>query len=196
MHLHVRLIDLHDVGAGGEEVTDFHVHRGGVVHRQFRVGRVVLVLRQPGHRERAGNRDLDLTIRVSSQELHIPHVDRAQPPNAPDDPRHERRLAGAADHGTRIIEVDAVERGRKPVEVALAPHLAVRHDIDAGALLIANGNQRGIVLCLLEKLGGDAPELPHPHTRRGIGGEQRSVDQPLRLRIRADDRCRKQFSHR
>ena len=45
MHLHVRLVDLHDVRAGGEEVTDFDVHRGGVVHRQFRVGRVVVVLR-------------------------------------------------------------------------------------------------------------------------------------------------------
>ena len=93
-----------------------------------------------------------------------------------------------------LIEVDPVERGRKPVEVALAPHLAVRHDVDAGALLIANGNQRGVVLRLLENIGGDAPELPHPHARRGIRGEQRSVDQPLRLRIRADDRCRKQLS--
>ena len=194
MHLHVRLVDLHDVRAGGEEVTDLGVHRGGVVHRQFRVGRVVVVLRQLGHRERAGHRDLDLTLGVRPQELHITHVDRAQPPNAPDDSRHERRLAGAADHRPWMIEVDPVERGRKPVEVALAPHLAVRHDVDAGALLIANRDQRGIVLRLLEQFGGDTPELPHPHARRGIRGEQRSVDEPFRLRIRADDRCRKQFS--
>jgi len=128
-----------------------------------------------------------------AQELHIAHRDRTQPPNAPDDPRHERRLAGAADDGARIIEVDTFERGRKPVEVALAPHLAVRHDIDAGALLIANGNQCGIVLCLLERLGSDPPQLAHPDPRRRIRGEHRPVNQPVRLRIRADERCRKQF---
>jgi hypothetical protein len=146
------------------------------------------------HREWTGHRDLDLTISVLPQELHITHVDRAQPPNAPDDSRHERRLAGAADDRSRIVEVDPVERRRKPIEVALAPHLAVRHDIDPGALLIANRNQRGIVLRLLEKIGGDAPELPHPHARWRIRGEQRSIDEPLRLRVRADDRCRQQFS--
>jgi len=102
MRLQIRLIDLHDVGAGGEQVPDFHVHGGGVVHRQLRLGRVVIVLRQLGHRERAGNRDLDRTIGVRAQELHIAHGDRTQPPNAPDDPRHERRLAGAADDGAGL----------------------------------------------------------------------------------------------
>ena len=194
MHLHVRLVDLHDVRAGGEEVTDLGVHRGGVVHRQVRIGRVVVVLRQLGHRERTGHRDLDLMLGVRPQELHITHVDRAQPPNAPDHSRHERRLAGAADHRPWMIEVDPVERRRKLVEVTLAPHLAVRHDVDAGALLIANRYQRGVVLRLLEQFGGDTPELPHPHARRRIRGEQRSVDEPFRLRIRADDRCRKQCS--
>src|SRR5207247_1396317 len=89
---------------------------------------------------------------------------------------------------------DTAERGRKPVEICLATHLAVRHDIDAGALLIANGNQRRIVLRLFEQRGGHPPELSHPDARRRIRGEQRSVDEPLRLRIRPDDRCRKQRS--
>ena len=42
--LHVRLVDLHDVGAGGKEVADLPVHRGRVVHRGLFLARIVVVL--------------------------------------------------------------------------------------------------------------------------------------------------------
>ncbi len=45
-----------------------------------------------------------------------------------------------------IVDVDAVERGGEAVGIALAPLLAVGDDVEAGALLVADGEQRGVVL--------------------------------------------------
>ena len=56
--LHVGLVDLHDVGAGGEQVPDLGVHGRGVVHRRLLVARVEVVLRLLAHGERAGHRHL------------------------------------------------------------------------------------------------------------------------------------------
>ena len=65
------------------------------------------------------------------------------------------RLApGAALHHRRVVDVDAFERGRETVGIAFAPHLAVGDDVDAGALHVADRDQRGVVLRLLEKGSG------------------------------------------
>ena len=47
-------------------------------------------------------------------------------------------MAGAIERGARVVEIDAVERGREPVRVALATDLAVADDVDAGRLLRAD----------------------------------------------------------
>ena len=67
-----------------------------------------------------------------------------------------RVLVAALDLGG-VVDVDAVERGREAVEVALAPDLAVRHDVEAGRLLLAHRLVRRVVLRLLEiRLGSRA----------------------------------------
>ena len=48
-----------------------------------------------------------------------------------------------------VGRVDALERGGEAVGVALAPHLAVGDDVDAGPLHVADGEQGGVVLRLL-----------------------------------------------
>ena len=52
--LHVGLVQLHHVGAGGEQIADFLVHRSGVIHGRGFVGVVVIVLRLLRHGEGAG----------------------------------------------------------------------------------------------------------------------------------------------
>ena len=74
--LHVGLVDLHHVGAGGEQVLDLRVHRVGVVHRRLFVAGVEVVLRLLQHRERAGHGDLDLAVGVRAQELQVLDLDR------------------------------------------------------------------------------------------------------------------------
>ncbi len=91
----------------------------------------------------------------------------------------------SADAG--VVEVDALERGREAVRVALAPDLAVADDVEAGVFLRADRDQRRVVLRLGEVLGRDAPELLRAHARREAAGELGAVDQPLGLREAADD---------
>jgi hypothetical protein len=57
--LHVRFVDLHDIGAGREQIADLLVHGGRVVDGSFLFGRIVVVLCLLTHRERAGDRHLD-----------------------------------------------------------------------------------------------------------------------------------------
>ena len=81
--LHIGLIELHDVGAGGEEVLDLLVDRLRIGHREAFVVRVIGVFRLLGHGEGAGHRDLDRAIRVGPQELDVLHLDRALAPDRP-----------------------------------------------------------------------------------------------------------------
>ena len=54
---------------------------------------------------------------------------------------------------------------------------------------------RRIVLRLLEQFRGDTPELAHPHAGRRVAHQQLPIDEPFRLRIRADDRGGQQNGH-
>src|SRR6266446_2978779 len=74
--LHVRLVDLHDVGARGEQVADVRVHRQRVVQRRRRLARVVIVLRLLRHRERSRHGHLDRPVRVRAQKAHVLHLHR------------------------------------------------------------------------------------------------------------------------
>ena len=65
----------------------------------------------------------------------------------------------------RLVVVDAVERGGEAVGVALAAHLAVGDDVDAGLLHVADGEDRGVVLRLLQIRLLHAPELVQAHAR-------------------------------
>src|SRR5688572_922630 len=93
----------------------------------------------------------------------------------------------AVERGARIVNVHALERGGEPVRVALATDLAVGDDVEARVFLGLDGEQRGVVL-RLDKMGlRNAPELFRPHARRKAPGELLAIDQPLGLRIAADE---------
>ena len=114
-----------------------------------------------------------------------------------DDARHHGVDAGAVLHHRGRVDVDALERGREAVRIALAPHLAVGDDVDAGALHVADGDDRRVVLRLFEERLGHAPHLLDAHARHGLRLQHLEIDQPVRLRIGADDGGRQQlFGHR
>ena len=86
--LEVRLVDLDDVRAGGDEVAQLLVHRLRVGERERAQVRVVVVLRLLAHRERAGDGDADRPRRERPQELGVAHLHLARAPDRPDDARH------------------------------------------------------------------------------------------------------------
>ena len=80
-------------------------------------------------------------------------------------------MAAAVERRAGIVDVDAFERGGEAVGIAFAPHLAVGDDVEPGALLVADGEQRGVVLRLLEQFRRNAPQLLGAHARRKAAGE-------------------------
>ena len=105
----------------------------------------------------------------------------------PDDARHGVRMAAAIERHARVVDVDAVERGRKAVRVALAADFAVGDDVETGRFLGADGEHRRVVLCLGEQRLRYAPQLARAYARRKTLREPRAVDEPLGLRITADE---------
>ena len=80
----------------------------------------------------------------------------------------------------------AVERGGEAVGIALAPLLAIGDDVEAGALLVADGQQRGVVLRRFELLR-DRPARDRARAPAAASAWRAApVDQPVRLRIGAD----------
>ena len=80
-------------------------------------------------------------------------------------------MARAVERAAGIVDVDAIERGGETVGIALAPHLAIGDDVESGTLLVANGDERGVVLRLLQELRRDPPQLFRPHARREAAGK-------------------------
>ena len=155
--LHPRFVDLHDVGAGGEQVLHFFVDRLGTGHRQRFPVRIIRVLSLLGHRKWPRQGGLDLAVGVGAQELDVA---RADGPGAADRADHQRRRVRrplARDRGARSLGVKAFQRRREMVRVTFAPHLPIGYDVDAGSLLVADGEQGRVVLRLGQPLFFDAP---------------------------------------
>ena len=149
----------------------------------------MVVLRLLGHRERPGNRDLDRALGERAEELDVAHLDGLPSPDRSDDPRNGVLVPRAIERDAGMVEVDAVERSREAVRVALPPHLAVADDVDSGSLQIQDGEPGRIVLRFLEERLRDAPELARADARRQPLSEPLAVDQPAGLWIASDD-CR------
>ena len=98
-------------------------------------------------------------------------------------------LPAAPGDRRRVVDVDAVERGGEAVRVALAAHLAVGDDVDAGALHVADREQRRVVLRLLEP--GFAARARSPARARAAPWSSASRD---RSASRAADSCRRPWS--
>src|SRR3954453_6636370 len=193
--LHVGLVDLDDVGAGREQVADLGVDRGGVVERELGLALVVVVLRLLGHRERPRHGHLGPAVGVRLEELEVAELDGVPALDLPHHSRDRVRVAAAVEGGAGVVEVDAGERVGEAVGVALAALLAVGDDVEPGALLLADGEQRRVVLRLLDPPRIDAPELTGAHARREARGELLAVDQPVRLGVGADEAGRERRGH-
>src|SRR5262249_7293816 len=144
---------------------------------------IVLALRRHGERPR--HRHLDGALGIGPQEFHVAHLDRMLAPDRTDHPRHGRESAGAIRSLAGIVEVDARERGGEAGRIAPAPLLAVGDDVEAGAPLVADGEERGVVLRRLEPRRIDAPEILRAYPRHHLR-EALAVDQPVRLGIGAN----------
>jgi hypothetical protein len=55
-------------------------------------------------------------------------------------------MAGPVERGARVVEIDAFERGREAIRVALAPDLPIGDDIEPRVLLGPDGQQGRVVL--------------------------------------------------
>jgi hypothetical protein len=185
----LRLVELHYVRPGREQVRHFLVHRLRVAEREILRGGVVIILRLLGHGERARHSDLDGPAGVRAQEGHVRHLDRVPAPDRPGHPRNRIGMAAAVQRGPRIVDVNTVESRGEPVGVALPAHLPVGDDVQAGQFLIPDGQQRRIALGLLEVGGIDPPQLRRPHSRREPLPQPSAVDEPVRLGITADQGC-------
>ena len=72
------------------------------------------------------------------------------------------------ERGSRVVDVDALKRRHEPVRIALTALLAVCDDVQACTLLVADGEQRGVVLRLVEKSG----QTCHNSRARTRGGKR------------------------
>ena len=188
--LHIGLVDLHDVGAGREQVLDLLVDRRCVIERQFLLIVIEVVLSLLRHGKRPGHGHLDRAIRIGAQELHVANLDRMLATHLADNARHRIGMTGAVESRTGIVDVDPFERGREAVGIAFTPHLAVGDDVETGALLVADRQPRCIVLRLVEPFGRHPPQFARAHPRRKAPRQILAVDQPVRLGIRPDQRGR------
>ena len=94
-----------------------------------------------------------------------------------------------------MLGIQPIQRGGEPIGVALAAHLAVGDDVDASALQVADREQRGVVLRLGQIGLGYPPQLRRTHARHAALGHRCPIDQPVRLRVAADDRRLQQLRH-
>ena len=187
--LQERLVELHHVGAGGEQVSDLLVQRRGAGECQRGLVAIVLVVELLRHGEGAGNGDLDGPVGIGAQERHVARLHWLPAADRADDSRHDLDTAGRTRGNLcRVLAVHALERGGETVGVALAAHLAVGDDVDAGALLVADREQCGVVLRLLEPGRLDPPQLARASTRRNDFRQEPAVDQPVGLGVAADQR--------
>ena len=180
--LEVRLVDLDYVGAGCLEIVQLLVDCRRVRQCETPGVVVVVVLCLLRHRERAWHGDLDVPVGDRPQELDVPDIDRARAADRPRDARDGVRVSGPVESDSRLVEIDAVERGREPVRIALPAHLAVRHHVDSGSLHVGHSQPRRVVLGLFEMVCRDAPQLECSHARRQATPEPFAIDQPVRLR--------------
>ena len=91
-----------------------------------------------------------------------------------------------------VVVVDAQKRGGEPIGIAFAAYLAVGNDVDAGAFHVADGEDGGVILRLLEIRLRNAPHFTQSHSRHDMLAQHFPVDEPIGLRVTSHDGCRQQ----
>ena len=112
-----------------------------------------------GHR--AGQGDLELARRVGAGVARLGGMHAALELERAGDGRHHRLVAVVADaHLDLAVEIDAVDEFEKAVHEMLARLLAVADDVDAGVLLLLDGEQGGVELGGGELVARELPRRP------------------------------------
>ena len=93
-----------------------------------------------------------------------------------------------------MLGVDAVERQREVVGVALAPYLAIGDDVDPGAFHVADRQNRRIVLRGRQERLRNPPDIGDVGPRHAMLVQRSFVHQPLGLRDAANHGGRQQMS--
>src|SRR5262245_30862477 len=101
-------------------------------------------------------------------------------------------MAGAVERCAGVVDVNAIERRREAVGVALASDLAVGDDVEPGLLLRPDREQGRVVLRLLDPRLGNSPKFLRAYARRKSTGEFPAIDQPFGLRVTTDQRSGEQ----
>ena len=141
---------------------------------------VVAVVQRVDHRHRAGQRVLDLALRLAAQERGVVDVDRMPARDRAHDHRHVGVVAVADAHRLLVGEVHAVQsldEGRHEVTARL---LAVGDDVDARVLLVEQREADGVALALAR--------APRHRASRGPTGS------PARRAMRAWAGCPRSWS--
>lgn len=96
----------------------------------------MLVLRLLRHRERSRHGHLDRPVGVRAQEAHVVRLHGVgavhRSDHRSDHPRHRVGVAAAVERLAGVVDVDAVERRREVLRVALPALLTVGDDVEAG----------------------------------------------------------------
>ena len=181
--LHIRLIDLHHISTGSEQILDFLIDCRRIIHREFDLVLVEVVLCLLCHCESAGHSYFDFALSILAQEREISDLYRISSANLAHHPRNRIGMSAAVQRRSRIVDVDAFKSSREAVRVALSAHLAVGNEIEARALLISDRKYRGVILRFFQKLRRNAPKLFGANSRWEATSKLGAIDQPVRLRI-------------
>ena len=144
--LHIGLIDLNDIRAAREQILDLLVDRYGIIQRHRFFACVEVILRLLGHGVGPGHGRLNHTVGVLSQELDVSYLDRLLSTDLSNHARDWVRVTAAIECGAWMFHVNAFKRRGKAIGIAFPADLAVGDDVDTGALLIAYGEERRVIL--------------------------------------------------
>jgi oxamate amidohydrolase len=155
-----RLIELNDVHSGRREIARLLVEGARERHGQGRPIPIMLVSQRVHDRHGAGKRELQAPIRVSAGPPHLVQMHGTAPT---DRTRHRGHFGpvtvGADPDRDAPVEIDPFDVFQEPVNEVLPRLFPVRDDIDAGRLLLLEGNQHSIAL------GGGQLRAGHPPRR-------------------------------
>src|SRR6201988_4434340 len=184
---HPGFIELNHVRAGLLQIERLGIDGVCEGHRELFIVLVEFVPGLLAHGEGAWQGDLGGMVGIFPQKLHVAQLDRRGASDLADHAGHCRLgVAGARHDDGGIVGIDAVKRGGEAVGVAFAADFAVGDDIDAGALHVTDRDDGRVILRLLQMFDRQPPHLMHGGARHRFR-QHGAVDQPVRLRIAADD---------
>jgi hypothetical protein len=154
VHVHVEcgFVELDDVDAIRLQRQRLLIQQFGERERELHLVAVVAVGHGVDDRHRAGQRELDLALRVRAQKARLNVVHAALQPQRRHHLRHHRLVAVGADADLDLVfEVDAFDALEEAVHEVLSRLLAVTDRREAGVFLRLDPHQRGVELGLLQR---------------------------------------------